>query len=136
MKKFPFISLNNALILLRVVIAILFIAHAVVRITNGTVSQFAGFLAEKGFLMSTATVWGITLFEIIGGVTMLLGYFTKWIALGFILLLIIGIAIIHAQLGWFVGEHGTGGMEYSVALIFALIVIAAADKDKIANYKL
>lgn len=131
MKKFPFISLNNAVVLLRVVIAILFIAHAVVRITNGTVNQFAGFLAEKGFIMSTATVWAITLFEILGGVIMLLGYFTKWIALGFILMLVIGIAIIHAQLGWFVGEHGTGGMEYSVALIAALIVIAASDNKGI-----
>ncbi|RTY94918.1 DoxX family protein [Flavobacterium sp. GT3R68] len=131
MKKFPFITLNNALVLLRVVVAILFIAHAVVHISNGTINQFAGFLAEKGFIMSTATVWAITLFEIMGGLTMLLGYFTKWIALGFILMLLIGIAIIHAQLGWFVGEHGTGGMEYSVALIFALIVIAAADNKEI-----
>ncbi|HLF51424.1 DoxX family protein [Flavobacterium sp.] len=133
MKKFPFISLNTSLILLRVCVAILFIAHAVVRITNGAVSQFADFLSSQGFMMGTAVVWIITFFEIAGGILMTLGYFTKWLALGFILMLIVGIIVIHAELGWFVGEHGTGGMEYSIALIFALIVIAAADKNKSAD---
>ena len=38
-----------------------------------------------------------------------------------------GIVIIHWQLGWFVGEHGTGGMEYSLSLMVSLLVIAAAD---------
>jgi len=33
----------------------------------------------------------------------------------------------HRHLRWFVGENGTGGSEYSVALILALRVIAAAD---------
>ena len=37
------------------------------------------------------------------------------------------IVIIHWRLGWFVGEHGSGGMEYSVSLMVSLLVIAAAD---------
>jgi putative oxidoreductase len=41
-----------------------------------------------------------------------------------------GIVIIHAQLGWFVGEHGTGGSEYSVCLLLCLLVIAAADDEQ------
>lgn len=40
-----------------------------------------------------------------------------------------GIVTIHAKLGWFGGEHGTGVMEYSPALIASLITIAAADRD-------
>jgi len=35
--------------------------------------------------------------------------------------------IIHWRLGWFVGEHGSDGMEYSVSLMVSLLVIAAAD---------
>ena len=38
--------------------------------------------------------------------------------------------IIHARLGWFVGEHGTGGMDYSLSLMVSLLVIAAADTDE------
>jgi putative oxidoreductase len=32
-------------------------------------------------------------------------------------------------LGWFVGEHGVGGMEYSLCLLVALIAIAAHDRS-------
>ena len=128
MKNFPFITLKLALQLLRISTALLFLAHAIVRIVNGTIPQFADFLTAKGFMMGFPLVWAITFFEIAGGMAMILGYFTKWFAFGFILMLLAGIAIIHAGFGWFVGEHGTGGMEYSVALIFALLTIAAADR--------
>jgi putative oxidoreductase len=131
MKNFPFLTLSQSLLLLRICVPILFMAHAIVRISNGTIERFAGFLSDKGFIGANAMVWGITAFEIIGGFALLFGYFTKWLSLGFILMLIFGILIIHAQLGWFVGEHGDGGMEYSVALILALIVIAAADRKTI-----
>jgi putative oxidoreductase len=43
-------------------------------------------------------------------------------------MLSVGIVIIHMGEGWFNGEFGTGGCEYSVTLIAALIVIASSDK--------
>jgi len=125
MKKFPFLSLSLAVVLLRITVAILFMAHALVRILNGTVGQFGGFLEAKGFVAGTAIVWALTIFELAGGLLLALGYFTRWLSLGFILILVVGIVLIHAELGWFVGEHGTGGVEYSLALIMALLVVAA-----------
>lgn len=127
MKNFLFISLNASLILLRVSLAIIFLAHSIVRIVNSTIGQFGAFLENKGFPNGVAWVWAITAFEIIGGILLMLGFFTKWLSLGFIVLLIAGIIIIHAGLGWFVGEHGTGGSEYSFILIMAFLVIMAAD---------
>lgn len=44
-----------------------------------------------------------------------------------------GIVLIHRQLGWFVGAHGTGGSEYSVALMVMLLVVAAADREPVAQ---
>jgi putative oxidoreductase len=129
MRSFPFISLRQALVLLRIATAAMFLAHAVVRICNGSIPQFSGYLADKGFPYSTPIVWLITAFEIIGGIALCLGYFVRWFSFGFVVLLLIGIIIIHFSAGWFVGEHGSGGMEYSVALIFALITIAAADRQ-------
>jgi putative oxidoreductase len=85
-------------------------------------------LESKGFIAGVAIVWILTAFEIIGGLMMAIGYYTRWMAAGFILILLIGIVLIHAELGWFVGEHGTGGVEYSVVLIAALVVIAASAK--------
>ena len=129
MKSFPFISLKQSLGLLRVFTCLLFLAHAVVRITGGTIERFGGFLNGKGFVYGTAFVWGITAFEIIGGLLLLAGYFRKWISIGFIIMLAIGIIIIHTENGWFVGEHGSGGIEYSAILIVCFIVIAA-DESK------
>jgi putative oxidoreductase len=126
--KFPFISLHRALILLRICVACIFLAHAIVRITGGTVERFAGFLEGKGFPFALTIVWLVTVYEIAGGVLLLIGKLTPWISLGFILMLLIGIVVIHAPKGWFVGEHGSGGIEYSFILIITLIVIAATNK--------
>ena len=43
---------------------------------------------------------------------------------------IMGIVIIHAARGWFVGEHGVGGVEYSLSLIAGLVVLIAHDWDQ------
>ena len=88
-------------------------------------------MESKGFPYGIAWVWGITAFEIIGGLLLAFGYFTKILSAGFICLLVVGIVLIHASFGWFVGEHGTGGCEYSFILIAALIVIAASNQKQV-----
>ncbi len=122
MNNFPFISLEKSLVVLRVSVAIIFLSHAIVRVVNGTVPRFGEFLGSKGFPYGIAWVWAITAFEIVGGILLALGFFTKWFSLGFILMLIVGVVLIHASFGWFVGEHGTGGSEYSFILIMALLM--------------
>lgn len=126
--RFPFINLQQSLLLLRISLAGIFMAHAIVRISGGTIERFSDFLSAKGFPLAMGIVWLITVYEIVGGLLILLGKFLRWLSLGFILLLLIGIVIIHASNGWFVGEHGSGGIEYSFILIIGFIVIAAADK--------
>lgn len=125
-KNFPFFPLEISLKILRVSVAIIFLAHSVVRIANSTIERFAGFMESKGFPSGIFWVWGITAFEIIGGLLLAFGYFTKILSAGFIFLLLIGIILIHASQGWFVGEHGTGGCEYSFILIIALFVVATS----------
>lgn len=127
MNRFPFLTLPQSLIALRVTIAIMFMAHALVRILNGTIPRFANFLTERGFIFSLAFVWAITTFELLGGAAMIMGKYTRWVAAGFMSIAAGGIVIIHAAQGWFVGEHGTGGVEYSLVLLAGCFVIAAAD---------
>lgn len=131
--RYPFISLPHALIVMRVAVAIFFMAHAAVRIANGSIPQFAGFLASKGIPFSLAFVWLITVYELVAGALMALGYCVRWMTVGFLAIAGGGIVLIHAQLGWFVGEHGVGGMEYSLCLIVALLVLAAADSKMIES---
>jgi putative oxidoreductase len=127
-KKYPFLTLPSSIVLLRIVVAAMFMIHATTRIYTNTINQFGGFLETKGFPSGYIIVWIITIFEIAGGLALLLGYFKKWISLAFITMLSVGIVIIHMGEGWFNGEFGTGGCEYSVTLIAALIVIASSDK--------
>lgn len=127
--KLQFLSLPNSIAVLRVGVAGLYMAHAVTRIANGTIQQFADFMAQLGFPFSLAIVWAITVFEIVGGVLFMLNFKTRYIAAGFFAIALGGIVLIHRHLGWFVGEHGTGGSEYSVCLMLALLVIAAADLE-------
>jgi putative oxidoreductase len=121
-----FLHSAGSIILLRVVLSTVFLAHAITRVALNTIPEFGGFLESKGFPMGNLIVWGITIFEIAGGILLMFGIFQKWISIGLIAMLLTGIALIHFQLGWFNGEFGTGGCEYSVTLIAALIVVASA----------
>ncbi|HEY8954183.1 DoxX family protein [Chitinophaga sp.] len=132
MQQYPFLSLKQSLLILRIAVAVIFLAHAIVRISNGSIPQFSEFMESKGLPYGVAWVWAITAYEITGGILLLLGKYTRWLSAGFIILLLVGIVLIHASLGWFVGEHGTGGCEYSVLLIVALLVIAAAQRERIS----
>ena len=49
LQKYPFVSLSQAQVILRVAVAIFFMAHAAVRIANGSIPQFAGFLPQRAF---------------------------------------------------------------------------------------
>ncbi|HEY5746702.1 MAG TPA: DoxX family protein [Chryseolinea sp.] len=131
MKKFPFLSASQATILLRVIVSILLIIHGITRILHDGVAGFGGFLNSQGFPGGKAIAWGITLFEIIGGLLMAMGYYTRWIAVVFILELTMGIVLVHAQNGWFVVGGGSNGVEYSVLLITCMIVIAAQSKGRV-----
>lgn len=133
MSRYPFIQLPTALLILRVAVAIFFMAHAAVRVVNGSMPQFGGFLEQRGWPHGLLLVGCITAYELIGGTLMALGWRVRWMALGLFFIAGMGIAIVHAPLGWFVGEHGSGGMEYSLSLMVALLVIAAADAQDAAG---
>ncbi|MEP6881174.1 MAG: DoxX family protein [Dokdonella sp.] len=123
-------SLRLAIILLRGTVALIFMAHATVRLVNGSVPQFGAFLESRGFPWGVALVLLISSYEIIGGSLLALGIRVKWVCAGLAIIVLVGIAIIHVNLGWFVGEHGTGGMEFSWLLVFALLVLAANDHER------
>lgn len=130
---FPFINQRGALLLLRLVTPGLFMAHALVRIANNTIPSFSLYMQNQGFPWPTAWVWAITVAELIAGTLILLGRQVRWAASVLFTIAAVGILLIHRHLGWFVGEHGVGGSEYSVALMVMLVVLAAADRDGAAQ---
>lgn len=108
-------------------VALIFMAHAVVRLVNGSAPQFGAFLEAHGYPWGFALVLTISAYEILGGLLLALGIRVKIVCAGLAFIVVMGIVIIHRHLGWFVGEHGTGGMEFSMLLVASLLVLAATD---------
>lgn len=123
----PWWPLDDALRLLRIVTALLFMAHASMRVVNGTVPQFGVFMESQGFPNGQAWVLAITVYELGAGTLLIINRCVRWAASGLALVVAVGIWLIHRHNGWFVGEHGVGGSEYSVALLAMLLVVAAHD---------
>ena len=130
MKFFPFLSTAQWLNVLRIAISLFMVAHGVIRIYAGTVGGFGGFLESKGFPFGGSIAWGITGFEIVGGITLALGFFRPWIAAVFILQLLMGIVLVHAANGWFVVGYTSGGVEYSVLLILCFLLVASTGRKE------
>lgn len=122
------ISQRYALIILRVMIGIIMMAHGFQRLYYGTVGDFGSWLNSKGFMIGTAIAWLITLFELVAGLVLAIGYFKKWISLSWMVVIISGIIMVHLQHGWYVVGPSTGGVEYSFLILVCLIVLAS-DKD-------
>lgn len=112
--------------LLRYTLAVLMIIHGLTRIAVGGVTPFGGYLSSVGFPLGVALAWSITLFEIVGTVTLTAGYFLIPISLVFCFQLLMGIILVHGREGWFVVGAGRNGMEYSVLLIFGFLAVVCS----------
>lgn len=123
-----FISLRHALIILRIMIGIIMMAHGFQRLYYGTVGEFGAWLNSKGFMVGPGIAWFITVYELVAGLVLAIGYFKKWISLSWMIVIISGIIMVHFQYGWYVVGPSSGGMEYSFLILVCLIVLAS-DKD-------
>ncbi len=124
---------ESSLVVLRGVVALIFLAHAVVRLMNGSAPGFAEFLEAKGFPLGFPLVLAISLTEITCGLLLLAGVFLRCACILLGVIVVCGVWLIHAANGWFVGEHGIGGMEFSVLLCAALLVVGMSGQTRKAT---
>ena len=118
---------------LRMMMGVVFLLHAGVRIYNNTLPGFGDFLQGKGFPFGFYLAWAVTLFELTGGVLMLLRFFVKIFCIGEMIILITGIITVHSENGWFVVGRSLNGVEYSVVLITILTAIFLAERKAERN---
>ncbi len=115
---------NTALRLIGSAAAGIMITHGCMRIYVDGIEGFGGFVSAKGFPFGTVIAWGITIFEIAGGILLLTGTYVKPTAFIFALHLTMGIFLVHLQNGWFVVGAGRNGIEYSVLLVITFLMVA------------
>jgi putative oxidoreductase len=111
-----------AALLLRLSLAVMFFAHAWLKIRvftiPGTVKYFES-LGVPGLLayLTIAAEFG-------GGLLLLLGIGTRWVALALIPLILGTIVLVHGKNGWLF-TNKDGGWEYPAFWIVGLLVLAA-----------
>lgn len=107
--------------LLRVALGIMFIAHSVVlKYFTFTLAGTAQYFVSIGLPASLAYV--VFAAEAVGGVLLVLGLYTRWVALALIPVLL-GAMWVHAGNGW-VFSAPNGGWEYPLFLIVISVVVA------------
>lgn len=107
--------------LLRISLALMFIAHSVIlKYFTFTLAGTAQYFASIGLPASLAYV--VFTLEAVGGVLLVLGIRTRWVALGLVPVLI-GALWAHSGNGW-VFSNANGGWEYPLFLIVISTVVA------------
>lgn len=109
------------LLALRLVLGLLFLAHASLKLfvlTPTGVAGFFGMLGLPGWLAYVTIAW-----EFAGGFALLLGLWPRLAAIAVIPILVGAIATVHAHAGFFF-NNPNGGWEFPAFWIVGLIVLA------------
>jgi len=93
--------------------------------TNDDVNDFGRlFLDPKGFApLGVFIAWSVVIAQVVSPVLIMANLYVKIAAAVNIVILIMGIALVHFNEGWFVVGAGRNGMEYSVLLIVVLLTV-------------
>ena len=105
--------------ILRVALGILFLAHAGLKIFVFTPAGTAGFFQSLGFPGPLAYL--VIAAEVLGGVALILGLWTRWVSLALVPILLGAIYTPHGAAGFFFSNQG-GGWEFPAFWAVALIV--------------
>ena len=116
------------LLLLRVALGAMFIAHAWLKFGVFTVPGFANFLGQVG--LPAVLAWPIILAEVAGGLALVLGVYARAVSVA-LLPVLLGALAVHAGNGW-VFNAPNGGWEYPAFLAAAALVQALAGDGALA----
>ena len=107
----------TGIMLLRVALGIMWIAHALLKWFVFTIPGFAGWLDSQGLPVSMA--WPVFLMELIGGIMILLGFYGRYVSAILVPIMFVALST-HFTNGWIHTSEG-GGWEYPMFLIIASI---------------
>jgi len=107
----------TGIMLLRVALGIMWIAHALLKWFVFTIPGFAGWLDSQGLPVSMA--WPVFLMELIGGIMILLGFYGRYVSAILVPIMFVALST-HFANGWIHTSEG-GGWEYPMFLIIASI---------------
>jgi putative oxidoreductase len=107
--------------LLRITLGALILVHGLIKIFVFTPAGTVGFFASLG--LPAIAAYATMLLEAGGGLALILGVFTRWIALAQAALLVGTIVTVHGANGFSFAAKG-GGWEYPAVWALALVALA------------
>jgi len=108
----PIIDLDTApyaITLLRVSLGILFLAHGLLKVFTFTLPGTAQFFESFGLPGFMAYI--VAPMQIVGGILMIAGLYTRWVALALFPVLLVATVRVHGDSGWLFTNEG-GGWEF------------------------
>lgn len=117
-----------AALLLRLTLGIMFVAHGLMKVLVFTPAGTVGFFASLG--IPAAFAWLTMAAELGGGLLLILGVQTRWIAV-LQLPVLLGAWVVHSGNGWGF-SNPNGGWEYPAFLALAQIVLILLGDGKFA----
>ncbi len=118
----PTIDLNTApygILLLRLSLGILFLAHGLLKFTVFTLPGTAQFFEKLGLPGFMAYV--VAPAEVVGGLMLLAGLYSRWVALVLFPVLLVATFKAHGANGWMFSNEG-GGWEFPAFFAIACLV--------------
>lgn len=120
--------ISLAALLARLGLGVMFIAHAALKVFVFTVPGTVQFFQSAGFPGALAYVTIAA--ELIGGAALVLGVYTRIVAVALVPILL-GAASVHAGNGW-VFNAPNGGWEYPAFLTLVAVIVALLPHERFA----
>jgi putative oxidoreductase len=114
---------------LRLVVGLVFVVHGAQKLFVFGFGGTAGFMQSIGIQAPMVASIVVTLVELLGGIALVLGLFTRWAALLLAVDMLVAVLVVHASKGFFISE---GGVEFALTLLGANLTLLIAGPGAIA----
>lgn len=116
------------LAILRVVVGAVFLAHGAQKLLVMGVGGLAGFFSQVGIPFPTLSAGLVTGVELLGGLALILGLFTRLAAVPLAITMAVALATVHLPAGFFLPD----GYEYVLVLLAATTGVALTGPGALA----